>query len=114
MIINKIKIMSENDFKVGDSIICVNPTDYLVEGQVYTVSEVHDDGLGVNVKECIVPYGYLCYSSDRFAFPYVTLDLNDLKSILAGALNWFAYTNDIDKHEATKEFIKEYKIKVNS
>ena len=57
------------DLKVGDKVICIEPTGYLVEGQTYEVSALFNKGgttVGITVKECHTQDGYKSYIVERF------------------------------------------------
>jgi hypothetical protein len=69
-----------NKFKVGQELVCVEQTGFLVEGEVYTVREDYENGVSVN--ECDNKRGYACYSNHRFIPNSIelTLEWDDINS----------------------------------
>ena len=105
------------DLKVGDKVLCTEPTGYLVEGQTYTVSALFKQGttlVGITVNECHVQDGYKSYITERFskAEPQniVAITSDDLEAILDAfiALDYYSegtyinlanYSRIVDKIE---------------
>lgn len=53
-------------FKVGQKLICIAATGNLVNGKIYTVSEVFPERQGVRVREAKNLPGFFSFKGERF------------------------------------------------
>tara|TARA_R110000737_G_scaffold326533_1_gene340316 strand:- start:247 stop:600 length:354 start_codon:yes stop_codon:yes gene_type:complete len=88
-------------FKVGDKVICVKATGFLVAGETYTVKGLHlydgsGDLLGITVVECVNKEGYVSYGVDRFekidTSHSVDISENDLNSLIDAVISLDYYS----------------------
>ena len=86
-------------FKVGDSVLCITPTGYLVLGQEYTVKSVDKDingDYGIMLNECGCKTSNVGYNENRFVPAVIrcTISVTDLALIIGGSIEFFELVGD--------------------